>query len=77
MQMLTPAVIEREMRISYALTLFKTSSITLSKAAELADMTIYDFIKVCKENQIAVIDISREELMQELESMRLPLHRQK
>jgi predicted HTH domain antitoxin len=71
-QMLTPAVIEREMRISYALTLFKTSRITLSKAAELADMTIYDFIKVCKENQIAVIDISREELMQELESMRQP-----
>ena len=49
--------------------LFKAARVTLSKAAELADMTIYDFMKVCKENQIAVIDITREELLQELESM--------
>jgi predicted HTH domain antitoxin len=69
-QMQTPDVIEREMRISYALTLFKSSRVTLAKAAELADMTLYDFIKVCKENQIAVIDITREELMQEIEYMR-------
>ena len=70
-EMQTPAVIEREMRVSYALALFKAVRVTLSKAAELAGMTIYDFMKACKENQIAVIEINREELMQELESLRL------
>lgn len=40
----TADVIEREMRISYALALFKAARVTLSKAAELADMNIYDFI---------------------------------
>ncbi|MFO1433213.1 MAG: UPF0175 family protein [Candidatus Competibacteraceae bacterium] len=68
-EMQTVNVIEHEMRVSYALALFKAARVTLSKAAELADMTIYDFIKVCKENQIPVIDITREELLQELESM--------
>ena len=69
-EMQTASVIEGEMRVSYALTLFKAARVTLSKAAELAGMTIYDFMKVCKENQIPVIDITREELLQELESMR-------
>lgn len=69
-EMQTASVIEGEMRVSYALTLFKAARVTLSKAAELAGMTIYDFMKVCKENQIPVIDITREALLQELESMR-------
>ena len=68
-EMQTVSVTEHEMRVSYALALFKAARVTLSKAAELADMTIYDFMKVCKENQIPVIDITREELLQELESM--------
>ena len=71
-EMQTTDVIEREMRVSYALALFKAARVTLSKAAELADMNIYDFIKICKENQIPVIDITREELLQELESMGPP-----
>lgn len=69
-QMQTAGVIEREMRVSYALALFKAARVTLSKAAELADLSIYDFIKVCKENQVSMINASREELLQELESMR-------
>jgi predicted HTH domain antitoxin len=69
-EMQTQAVIEREILISYALSLFKAARVTLSKAAELANMTIYDFLKLCKENQIAVIDISRDELMQEIEFVR-------
>ena len=67
--MRTADVIEREMRISYALALFKTARVTLSKAAELAGMNSYDFIRTCKENQIPVIDITKEELLQELEQM--------
>ena len=66
-EMQPPAVIEREMRVSYSLALYKAARISLSKAAELAGVTIYDFISICKDNQIPVIDITREELMQEIE----------
>jgi predicted HTH domain antitoxin len=69
-EMQTVSVIEREIRVSYSLSLFKAERITLSKAAELAGMNIYDFMRTCKENMIPVIDVTREELLQELESMR-------
>jgi predicted HTH domain antitoxin len=69
-EMQTAAVIEREMRVCYALALFKDARVTLSKSAELAGMNIYDFMAVCRDHRIPVIDITREELVQELESMR-------
>lgn len=69
-EMQTTSVIEREMRLSYALALFKAGRVTISKAAELAGLTLYDFIRSCKDNQIPVIDMTREELIEELESMR-------
>jgi len=67
-EMQTASVIEREMRISYALALFKATRVTLSKAAELAGLDIYDFMKACKESQIPVIDITKDELLHELEA---------
>lgn len=69
-EMQTTSVIEREMRLSYALALFKAGRVTISKAAELAGMTLYGFIRSCKDNQIPVIEMTREELIEELESMR-------
>ena len=62
--------IEKDMRISYALWLFKNAQVTLAKAAELADMDIYDFMSSCKKNGLAVIDISKVELLEELAEMR-------
>ena len=61
--------IKQEIRLSYALRLFKSAKVTLSKAAELAGIDIYDFIKFCKEEQIPVIDITKEELLKELKGM--------
>ncbi|NOQ34808.1 MAG: UPF0175 family protein [Methylococcaceae bacterium] len=61
--------IKQEMRLSYALWLFKNARVTLSKAAELADLNIYDFINACKKNDIAVIDISKDELLEEIADM--------
>ena len=55
-----------EMRNSYALWLYKRGRITLSKAAHLAGLNLYDFIDLCNSNGIAVIDISRQELLDEL-----------
>ena len=51
------------MRLSYALWLFKNARVTLTKAAELAGLDIYDFMSACKQNEVAVIDISKEELL--------------
>lgn len=58
------------MRLSYALWLFKNARVTLAKAAELAGLDMYDFMSACKQNGVAVIDISKEELLQELAGMR-------
>lgn len=59
--------IKREILLSYALWLFKTERVTLSKAATLSDMDIYDFMAACKDNKIPIIDISREEILDELD----------
>lgn len=61
--------IERDMRLSYSLWLFKNARVTLAKAAELAGLDVYDFMVACKQNEIAVIDISRGELLEELAGM--------
>jgi len=67
--MLTQDVVAREMRITYALALFKDARVTLAKAAELAGMNLYEFMSVCKAQRIPVIDISRDELVQEMHSI--------
>jgi predicted HTH domain antitoxin len=49
--------------------LFKSAKVTLSKAAELATLDIYDFMAECKKNEVPVINVSREDLLDELASM--------
>lgn len=62
--------IRQEVRTSYALWLYQRTRVTLVKAAELAGMDLYDFMSICKENHIPVIDISRDELQAELNGFR-------
>jgi len=59
----------QEMRLSYALQLFKNSKVTLSKAAQLAGINHYEFIDACKKEKVPVINMSREELLEELENI--------
>ena len=61
--------IRQEISTSYALWLFQRERVTLAKAAELAGVDLYTFMAICKENRIAVIDISREELLEELNGL--------
>lgn len=61
--------IQREMRLSYALWLFKSAKVTVGKAAELAGLDIYDFMSACKENQIPVIDLGKQDLIKELQGI--------
>ena len=63
------ADIEKDMRLSYALWLYKNARVTLAKAAELPGLDIYDFMSACKQNEVPVIDISKEELLEELAGM--------
>lgn len=66
----SPADIEKDILLSYSLWLSKNSRAKLAKAAELAGLDIYDFMTACKQNEVAVIDISKEELQEELAGMR-------
>jgi len=58
--------LKQEIRSSYALWLYQRGRLTLAKAAELAGISLYDFMSLCKSNQVAVIDITREELLDEI-----------
>jgi predicted HTH domain antitoxin len=59
--------IRQELRTSYGLWLFQRERVTLTKAAEIAGVSLYEFLNLCKSNQIPVIDMSRDELTAELE----------
>ena len=67
----TELTIRHEMRTSCALWLFQRGRVTLGKAAELAGVDLYDFMLICKENRVPVIDPSREELMAEMNGITL------
>ena len=64
--------IRQEVRISYALWLYQRERVTLVKAAEVAGVSLYNFMGICKSNQIPVIDITRDELLEELTGFNLP-----
>lgn len=58
--------IRQEIRTSYALWLYQRERVTLAKAAELAGINLYDFMAICKTNRIPVINITRDELLEEM-----------
>jgi len=58
--------IRQEVCIAYALWLYQRERITLAKAAEVAGMSLYDFMGLCSNNRIPVLDVSRDELLAEL-----------
>lgn len=62
--------VQHEIRVSYALWLYQQSRVTLSKAAQIADMDIYQFMSVCKASQVPTMGISPEELAQEVMGLR-------
>jgi len=69
MAMHTAQEVKQEIRLSYALRLYKAATVTLVKAAGLADLDVYDFMQCCKEEKIPVIDVTKEELEDEIASM--------
>ena len=61
--------VQQEVKLSYALRLYKHAKVTISRAAELASMDIYQFMAACKQEEIPVINVSKEELESELKDM--------
>jgi predicted HTH domain antitoxin len=57
-----------EVKLSYALWLFKQARVTIGKAAKLAGLTLYDFMGACKLHQVSVINITEQELRDEIMS---------
>lgn len=57
------------MKLSYALRLYKHAKVTISRAAQLAGLDIYQFMAACKQEEIPVIDVSKEELETQLKGM--------
>lgn len=59
----------QELRTAYALWLYQRERVTLAKAAEVAEVSLYAFMSLCKSHQIPVIDMSSDELTAELEGL--------
>lgn len=62
-------IVQQEMKLSYALRLYKHAKVTISRAAQLSGMDIYQFMAACKQEEIPVIDVSKDELETELKGM--------
>lgn len=60
--------IQRELLLNNSLMLVKQGKISIAKAAKMAGMDLYDFLRECKQNQIAVIDNGIQETKDELDS---------
>ncbi|WP_044413182.1 UPF0175 family protein [Thiomicrospira microaerophila] len=63
------ASIQKDIKLSYALWLFKQQKVTIAKAAHLAGLDLYSFMLACQSNDIPVIDISADALDAELEGL--------
>ncbi len=63
--------VQQEVQYSYALWLYKHAKVTISRAAELAEIDIYGFIDLCKKEEVPVIDMTAQELKKELKSIEL------
>ncbi len=58
--------IEQEARLAYAIDLFLCGIISIERAAELADMHLYDFILELKRRGLYAYSYTDEELREEL-----------
>jgi predicted HTH domain antitoxin len=62
--------LERDIKQKYALSLYREEKLSLSAAAEIAGMNLYDFMTECKKHNIPVINYSPDELDKELNHMK-------
>jgi len=63
--------LKKEIKQNYALSLYRDEKISMSAAAEVAGMDLYEFMAECKRNNIPVISYSSEELDKELNNFNI------
>ncbi len=61
--------LKQTIKLNTALMLFKKGKFSIEQASNFSSLSIYEFLKECRENEISVIDYSEEELLQELSLM--------
>jgi len=54
-------------KLNTSLMLFKNQKLSITQASTFSNLSIYDFIKECKKNKIAVVEYTKDELKNELE----------
>lgn len=63
--------IAEEIKLSYALFLYREGRVSISKAAKICSKNLYDFMSECSKNKIPIINYSVEDFKQELETLNL------
>ncbi len=58
--------VEREVKLAYAIDLFVRGVVSVERAAELAGLSLYDFIQELRRRGITAYPYSDEELREEL-----------
>jgi len=58
--------VEREVRLAYAIDLFVRGVVSVERAAELAELSLYDFISELRRRGVTAYPYSDEELREEL-----------
>lgn len=68
-KMFDESKLKNQIRLSYALMLYRQEEVSISKAAEIAGMDLYDFMLECKRNSIPTLSTTPDELKSELETL--------
>jgi len=63
----------KEVRLSIALMFFQQKKISIGKAVQIANLSIYEFQKECQKNKIPVVDYEPDELREEFKLLKREL----
>lgn len=55
----------QEIQLGFALFLFRQGKISIGKAAQIARLDIYEFMKECSKQQIPIINLTEEDIQKE------------
>ena len=62
-----------DIRLSIALMFFRQKKISIGKALQIADLSIYEFQKECRKNGIAIVDYDEGDLRNEFTALKKEL----